>query len=199
MKKLRDGKMDVFELVVLSIALAMDAFVVSVAQGICIKRQLVKKGIIIALLFGLFQGLMPTFGYLIGSSFTQYVNNLDHWIAFILLALIGAKMIYDGFKNEDDNEVECSVDDDKLDYLKIFTLAIATSIDALAVGFSFAFLEINILIAVSTIAIITFIICFIGVYLGLLFPKRFKDKTNFIAGVILILIGLRILLQHLNI
>lgn len=189
--------MDWFALSVISIALAMDAFVVSIAQGICIKKQLVNKAIIIALFFGLFQGIMPLFGYLIGSSFAQYIKSIDHWIAFILLVLVGAKMIYDGLKGIDEDSA-CAYDNDKLNYIKIFTLAIATSIDALAVGFSFAFLEINILMAILFITIITFTLSFIGVYLGILVPTKFKNKTNYIAGAILILIGFKILFEHLS-
>lgn len=189
--------MGLFEISIISIGLAMDAFIVSIAQGLCIKKQLLKKAIIVAAFFGIFQALMPVLGYLIGSSFSKYLDSIDHWVAFILLTIIGLKMIHDG--NKKDNSIECTYENDNANYIKLFVLAIATSIDALAIGFSFAFLQINILSATLIIGIITFIISFVGVYLGRLFPKKFNEQANLLGGIVLVLIGFKILFEHLSI
>lgn len=188
--------MGIFEIVAISISLSVDAFIVSIAQGMCMKRQLMKKAFTLAVFFGVFQALMPLIGYFIGSSLAKYFESFDHWIAFMLLCGIGLKMIYDGKKN--DNSIECSDEDEQTNYLKLILLAIATSIDALAIGFSFAFLKINIVSAILIIGMITFILCFIGVYLSRFFPIKFKDKANMLGGIVLILIGFRILFEHLS-
>ena len=184
--------MGLFEIIFIGLGLAMDAFAVSICKGLSIKQLNIKKVIIIALYFGLFQALMPVLGYFLGSTFSILVQKIDHWIAFILLTIIGGKMIIDSTMSDD-------VSDERLDFKTMFILAIATSIDALAVGITFAFFEINLLLAILLIGIITFILSIIGVIIGNRFGGKFQNKAHLIGGIILILIGLKILLEHLGI
>ena len=185
--------MELFEIIVIAIGLAMDAFAVSVCKGLSMKKIDWKKAIIIAVYFGVFQALMPVLGYFLGSSFSAFVQKVDHWIAFILLSIIGVNMI----KESTDDEVEKR--NDNVDFKTMVVLAIATSIDALAVGVTFAFFEVNILIAISIIGIITFILSIFGVIIGNKFGDKFQNKAEFAGGIILIIIGLKILLEHLGI
>lgn len=187
--------MGFIELLLLSIGLAMDAFAVSVCKGISMKKMNWKKAGIIGLWFGGFQALMPTLGYFLGSAFESLVTNIDHWIAFILLGLIGGNMIKEAFckDNEENN------DDDDISFKTMFVLAVATSIDALAIGITFAFLNVNILLAISMIGIITFIISIIGTKVGNKFGNKYEKKAELAGGIILILIGIKILLEHLGI
>jgi putative Mn2+ efflux pump MntP len=152
-------------------------------------------GAIIALFFGVFQSLMPLIGWLVGSRFSSYITQFDHWIAFILLVLIGGNMIRESLQEDEEEEEQ----EDRLDYKELFLLAIATSIDALAVGITFAFLQVEIISSVLLIGIITFVISFAGVIIGNIFGSRFKNKAEILGGIILILIGIKILLEHLNI
>ena len=184
------------KLFLIAVGLSMDAFAVAMCKGLNMKKLNYRHGAVIALFFGLFQGGMPLLGWAVGISFEKYVVRVDHWIAFVLLAFIGGKMIFEALKGE---EEECCEDDDKLDLKDLVVMAVATSIDALAVGISFAFLKIEIIPAVSLIGVTTFILSFIGVIIGNNFGTRFKEKAELLGGVILIFIGLKILLEHLGI
>lgn len=181
------------EIMVIGIGLAMDAFAVSVCKGLSMKKTNWKSAVIIALYFGIFQALMPIIGYFLGTTFSGFVKSVDHWIAFILLSIIGGNMI----KESTDDEIEKR--NDKVDVKTMSTLALATSIDALAVGITFAFFEANLAQSVIIIGIITFILSIIGVKIGNKFGDKFQNKAEFIGGIILILIGLKILLEHLGI
>ena len=185
--------MNLYEIILISIGLAMDAFAVSICKGLSMKKINWKSTLIIAIYFGLFQAIMPVFGYLLGSSFSVIVQKLDHWIAFILLAIIGGNMI----KESKDDEAEKR--NDKVDFKTMILLAIATSIDALTVGITFAFFEVNIIVSISIIGLITFILSFVGVIIGNKFGDKFQNKAEFTGGVILIFMGLKILLEHLGI
>ena len=151
-----------------------------------------KKAAIVGLWFGGFQALMPAIGYILGAQFQEAIASIDHWIAFVLLALIGGNMIHEALDN-DEEEADAS-----LDVKTMFLLAVATSIDALAIGITFAFLKVNIIPAVCFIGIVTFIISFAGVKIGNVFGARYKNKAEIVGGVILILLGLKILLEHLG-
>lgn len=175
----------------------MDAFAISLTKGFCIRKDALKKSLIIAILFGLFQGIMPLLGWLSGIYFESYIKSIDHWIAFILLGFLGIKMIRDSIKSKDEEELECAIDDDNLNIKELIILAIATSIDALAVGISFAFLSVNIVKASLVISITTFIICFFGVYFGKLIGKYIQKYSEILGGLILIGIGIKILIEHL--
>ncbi len=186
--------MDLWELFLIAVGLSMDAFAVSVCKGLATKEVKPKHFLIVGLWFGGFQALMPTLGYLLGSAFQQYITRLDHWIAFILLALIGGNMIRESFsKDEEPANGSFSV---KI----MFLMAVATSIDALAVGITFALLpDVNIIAAVAFIGVITFVLSGIGLKIGNVFGARYKSKAEFAGGLILVLMGIKILLEHLNI
>ena len=173
-------------------ALSMDAFAVSVCKGLAMPKCTFKKAAIVGLWFGGFQALMPAIGYILGAQFQEAIASIDHWIAFVLLALIGGNMIHEALDN-DEEEADAS-----LDVKTMFLLAVATSIDALAIGITFAFLKVNIIPAVCFIGIVTFIISFAGVKIGNVFGARYKNKAEIVGGVILILLGLKILLEHLG-
>lgn len=170
----------------------MDAFAVSVCKGLAMPKCTFKKVAIVGLWFGGFQALMPAIGYILGAQFQEAIASIDHWIAFVLLALIGGNMIHEALDN-DEEEADAS-----LDVKTMFLLAVATSIDALAIGITFAFLKVNIIPAVCFIGIVTFIISFAGVKIGNVFGARYKNKAEIVGGVILILLGLKILLEHLG-
>ena len=186
--------MGLVEIILIAVSLAMDAFAVSICKGLSMKKMDWKKAIIIALYFGIFQGGMPLIGYLLGVGFEESIKFIDHWIAFGLLAFIGGNMIKEALSKNEDDAV-----DDKVDFKTMIVLAIATSIDALAIGVTFAFLNVNIVLAVSLIAAITFVISCIGVKLGNVFGDKYEKKAEFTGGIVLILIGLKILLEHLGI
>ena len=185
--------MSFIELFLLGVALAMDAFAVSVCKGMVMIKPKIGNAAVIALFFGGFQALMPFLGWLLGKQFEGAIKAYDHWIAFCLLAFIGGKMIYDVVKHKD----ETTKYNDKLDIKELFLLAIATSIDALAVGVSLAFLDVSLVTAVSTIGVTTFIITFCGVYIGAKTGELLKDKAQIAGGAVLILIGIKILAEHL--
>ena len=176
----------------------MDAFAVSICKGLSMRKVNKKQCLVIGLFFGGFQALMPFIGWVLGSQFEQYITSIDHWIAFILLGFIGGKMVVEAIR-EKDEAVEVGKMDPPLDLKEMFILAIATSIDALAVGITFAFLQVPIVEAVSIIGITTFVISVIGVYVGNFFGNRYKKKAELAGGIILILIGVKILLEHLGI
>ena len=170
----------------------MDAFAVSVCKGLAMKKLSVKKAFIIGLWFGGFQALMPTLGYLLGTRFEKYVTAIDHWIAFVLLALIGANMIKEALSKEEDSA------NDSVDIKTMFLLAVATSIDALAVGVTYAFLQVQIVPAVTFIGVITFCLSVAGVKIGNVFGLKYKSKAEITGGVILIVMGTKILSEHLG-
>jgi putative Mn2+ efflux pump MntP len=184
--------MGLIELFLIAVGLSMDAFAVSVCKGLAMPKCTFKKAAIVGLWFGGFQALMPAIGYILGAQFQEAIASIDHWIAFVLLALIGGNMIHEALDN-DEEEADAS-----LDVKTMFLLAVATSIDALAIGITFAFLKINIIPAVCFIGIVTFIISFAGVKIGNVFGARYKNKAEIVGGVILILLGLKILLEHLG-
>lgn len=184
--------MGLIELFLIAVGLSMDAFAVSVCKGLAMPKCTFKKAAIVGLWFGGFQALMPAIGYILGAQFQEAIASIDHWIAFVLLALIGGNMIHEALDN-DEEEADAS-----LDVKPMFLLAVATSIDALAIGITFAFLKVNIIPAVCFIGIVTFIISFAGVKIGNIFGARYKNKAEIVGGVILILLGLKILLEHLG-
>lgn len=186
------------ELVLMGIGLAMDAFAVSVCKGLAMRKVNKKQAITIGIFFGGFQALMPFIGWILGRQFEQYITDIDHWIAFILLGFIGGKMILEAIKPEE-SSVEIEKMDPPLNIKELVILAIATSIDALAVGITFAFLDYPIAEAIAIIGIVTLVICIIGVYVGNFFGNKYKNKAEFAGGLILVLLGLRILLTHLGI
>jgi len=184
--------MGLFEIILIAIGLSMDAFAVSITLGLSAAKPKIKEVLIPGIYFGFFQAFMPLIGYFIGINFANKIQNLDHWVAFVLLGFIGGKMIKDSFSKE-----ETKVNKNPFMFNTMLLLAIATSIDALAVGITFAFFEINIFMAIIIIGLITFCISIIGVKIGNLFGTKFKSKAEFIGGVILIIIGLKILIEHL--
>ena len=189
--------MNLIEIVLLAISLSMDAFAVALCKGLALKKIDLKSCAIVGLWFGAFQGLMPLLGYLLGSTFADKINSIDHWVAFVLLALIGGNMIKEAFDKDEEN-VNCS-----LGAKAMLVMAIATSIDALAVGVSFAFTDFEpdwfVYIAFTLIGIITFSLSSIGVKIGNFFGTKYKSKAEFAGGLILILLGLKILLEGLGV
>lgn len=182
--------MEVAEILIIGIGLAMDAFAVSICKGLSMKKLDLKKMIIIGLYFGVFQALMPIIGFILGKGFEDIVVSIDHWIAFGLLSVIGINMIRDVFSEEDSQN-------DDVSFKTMIMLGVATSIDALAVGVTFAFLHVNIVFSVATIGVITFIISAIGVVIGNKFGNKFENKAKLFGGVVLILMGVKILIEHL--
>jgi len=204
--------MGLIQLFILAVGLSMDAFAVAICKGLSMKKITIKKAGIVGLYFGAFQAGMPLIGYFLGIQFRDKITSIDHWIAFVLLALIGMNMIRESRKNECECEiaVDCMSDEntedsivknnlkDPLAFKNMCALAIATSIDALAVGVTFAFLNVNIASAASFIGIVTFALSMIGVKIGHVFGTIYKSKAEFIGGLILILMGIKILLEHLG-
>lgn len=182
--------MSLFELFLIAVALSMDAFAVAVCKGLSMRRMNPRHALIIGLYFGGFQALMPALGYVLGIRFQAAITAYDHWIAFILLGLIGGNMVKESLDPEEDS---C---DDSVAFRDMVILALATSIDALAVGVTFAFLQVRILPAVSFIGVITFLLSAIGVKVGNVFGSRYKAKAELAGGVILILMGIKILVEH---
>lgn len=188
--------MSLLELFLIAVGLSMDAFAVSICKGLAMKKCTLKKSMLVGLWFGFFQAAMPLIGYILGVQFQDLITAIDHWIAFVLLGFIGGNMIKESLEPECE---ACSDADESLDVKTMFGLAVATSIDALAVGVTFAFLRVSIVPAVSFIGICTFLISAIGVKIGNIFGTKYKSKAEFAGGVILILMGLKILLEHLGI
>ena len=196
--------MGLLELFILAVGLSMDAFAVSICKGLALPKINLKSAGIVGLWFGAFQALMPLIGYLLGVNFREYIVSVDHWIAFILLGFIGFNMIkgfFDDRKEENASELEFSAttDVDDLSNKEIIMLAVATSIDALAVGISFAFLNVSIIPAASIICIITFLVCVVGVFVGNKVGDIFNGYAELVGGVILILIGFNIFNEHTQI
>lgn len=189
--------MDIISLVLTALALAADAMSVSISNGIAVKKLQLPKVLLMALLFGGFQSLMPTLGWLLGTSVSKYISAFDHWIAFLLLAFIGFKMIVESFKNDEE-----TVKKDPFSITNLLIMAVATSIDALAVGISFASLAIpgsELWLGIALIGVITFTLSCLGAFLGKFLGNMFKKRAGLIAGIILCLIGLKILLEHLGV
>ena len=186
--------MGFWELFLLAIGLSMDAFAVSICKGLCMKKAGFREGAICGTWFGGFQALMPLIGFFLGTLFAEAIEAFDHWVAFALLAIIGLNMLKEAFSKEEEAH------DADLSVKTMFIMAIATSIDAMAVGISLAMAgDVNILVAVLLIGVVTFIMCAAGVKIGNVFGSRFEKKAQVAGGVILILLGLKILLEHLGI
>lgn len=184
--------MSIFTLLGLAVGLSMDAFAVSICKGLALQKFSIQKGLIAGLWFGGFQALMPLIGYFLGAQFKDRIEAIDHWIAFILLGFIGCNMIREALSKEE----ECS--DDSFDFKTMLLMAVATSIDALAVGITFAFLNVaNIWTAIGIIGCTTFLFSFAGVRIGNAFGSRYKSKAELAGGIILIALGIKILLEHL--
>lgn len=182
--------MSFIEIFLIGIGLSMDAFAVSVCKGLSFRKLCFKYMFIVGLYFGLFQGLMPLFGYFLGNLFGNIIINIDHWVAFVLLFLIGFNMLKDVYS---DSEVA-----DGVNFKVMFPLAIATSIDAFSVGITLSFLRVNIFISIFIISIVTFILSFIGVLIGNKFGLRYGRVAQIIGGLILIFMGIKILIEHLG-
>lgn len=187
--------MSVLTLLLIAVGVSADAFAVALAKGLQLRALRARDALALAVTFGLFQALMPLLGWLLGSGLRDYIVAVDHWIAFALLALIGAKMIWDAFHPDDDDDAASA----GVSARELLVLGVATSIDALAVGISFAFLETPILGAVTLIGVTTFSLTLVGVYVGHRAGTRYRTPATVVGGAILILIGLRILLDHLGV
>ena len=190
---MEDVFMDLLTLLTLAVGLAMDAFAVSICKGLAMREKVLKKGIIVGLWFGGFQALMPTIGFFLGTQFKDQITSIDHWIAFVILGLIGINMVKEALSNDEEQA------DDSIAVKEMFMLAVATSIDALAVGITFAFLNVHIVSAASMIGVCTFLISFAGVKIGNIFGTKYKSKAELAGGIILILLGFKILFEHLHI
>jgi putative Mn2+ efflux pump MntP len=190
---MEDVFMDLLTLLTLAVGLAMDAFAVSICKGLAMREKVLKKGIIVGLWFGGFQALMPTIGFFLGTQFKDQITSIDHWIAFVLLGMIGINMVKEALSNDEEQA------DDSIAVKEMFMLAVATSIDALAVGITFAFLNVHIVSAASMIGVCTFLISFAGVKIGNIFGTKYKSKAELAGGIILILLGFKILFEHLHI
>lgn len=195
--------MSLIELFVIAVGLSMDAFAVAICKGLSLRKVSLKQCAKVGLYFGGFQGGMPLIGFILGVQFKDYIVSIDHWIAFILLSFIGINMIRESREKEDENGMvdlaEAAVgEESELGFKNMIMLAIATSIDALAVGVTFAFLQVDIVPAVLFIGIVTFVLSMIGVKVGNIFGSKYKSKAEFAGGAILILMGIKILLEHLG-
>lgn len=186
--------MDILSIIIIGIGLAMDCFAVSISKGVCLKKFKIKKAFRMAMLFGLFQALMPLIGYFLGFSFAQNIRDYDHWIAFVLLGAIGLKMLIEGLKPVD---FSCEITQNPFRWKLLLTLAVATSIDAMATGIVFVTFPTHITLAVLIIGITSFLFSILGVYLGVRFRHRIKINPELAGGIILIVIGIKILLEHL--
>ena len=184
--------MSLLDLFILAVGLSMDAFAVSICKGLSVQKLQPKHMLIVGLYFGGFQALMPAVGYLLGKQFEQYITAVDHWIAFILLGIIGVSMIFESRHPAEEQTPDFSVK-------TMLTMAVATSIDALAVGISFAFLQVDIVPAVLFIGVITFVLSSVGVWAGSAFGEKSRARAELAGGIILILMGTKILLEHLGV
>lgn len=198
--------MGLAELFLIGVGLSMDACAVAICKGLAMRRVNYRHALVIAVLFGGFQALMPLVGWALGTRFERFITPVDHWIAFALLAFIGGKMLWDAFRGEDEGDDGASGEglredgeEPRLDVRELVMMAIATSIDALAVGITFAFLQVDIVPAVSLIGATTFVLAFAGVVVGNQFGARFEKPATVVGGTVLIFIGLKILLEHLGV
>ena len=189
--------MSFLELLLIGVGLSMDAFAVAICQGLSMPRLNWRHAGVISLFFGGFQAAMPMLGWALGSRFAVYIQELDHWVAFVLLCLIGGNMVREALGPEEEAETACAAG--RLDLRRLFLMAVATSIDALAVGVTFAFLEVDIVPAAAVIGVTTFCLSLAGVAVGNFFGARYKRRAELSGGVILILLGGEILLEHLGV
>lgn len=185
----------IVELFFIALGLSMDAFAVALCKGLNMRVYNKKYSFLIAAFFGGFQALMPLIGWLLGTQFARYIRDFDHWVAFLLLAFIGGKMVYDSFKKDD---CCCEKKGEAFHFRELLMLSVATSIDALAAGVTFAFFKVNIFGAVLLIGAVTFILSASGVAIGNRFGIRYKNKAELIGGLALIIMGIKILLEHLD-
>ena len=192
--------MGIIEMFMLAVGLSMDAFAVSICKGLCMKKATLKSQAICGAWFGGFQGLMPLIGFFLGTLFAEAIQAFDHWVAFALLAIIGVNMLKEAFSKESECE-SCDISGEvDLSVKTMFIMAVATSIDALAVGISLAMAgDVNIWLAVALIGTVTFLLSAVGVKVGNVFGSRYEKKAQFCGGAILILLGLKILLEHLGV
>ncbi len=187
------------ELFFIAIGLSMDAFAAAICKGLCIRKDSNKKALIVGCFFGGFQAIMPLIGYILGTQFKDSIAAIDHWIAFVLLSIIGINMIRESRSDDDCGcELDSSITDSSFSIKNMTLLSIATSIDALAIGVTFAFLQVNIVPTIYIIGITTFILSMIGVKIGNLFGTRFKSTAEVAGGILLISMGLKILVEHLG-
>ncbi|HCC38149.1 MAG TPA: hypothetical protein DEQ14_11365 [Treponema sp.] len=184
--------MSILEIVLIAVGLSMDAFAVSITLGLSAQKPRLKEYLIPGIYFGFFQALMPLAGFFAGTFFAQKIQNLDHWIAFVLLSFIGGKMIKDSFSKDEETSSA-----DQFHFVKMLLLAVATSIDALAVGVTFAFFDVNIFMAIAITGFTTFFISIGGVKIGNIFGNKFKSKAEFLGGAVLIILGIKILIEAL--
>jgi Predicted membrane protein len=184
--------MGIAELLIIAVGLSMDAFAVAICKGLSMCKMSYKKAAITGGFFGGFQAFMPLIGFLLGTSFKEYIVSFDHWIAFVLLVIIGINMIKE-------SKEECEIVEDTIDIKNMLMLSLATSIDALAIGVTFAFLQVSIVPAICIIGITTFIFSFFGVKIGNVFGEKYKSKAEITGGIILIAMGIKILLEHLGV
>ncbi len=184
---------ETLDLWLIALGLSMDAFAVSLCAGLGLKKLRLRQMLTVSLMFGGFQALMPLIGWMLGKQFEQFVTPVDHWIAFLLLSYLGGKMIADSFSQKEEQTMPVSIRDGKL-----WIMAVATSIDALAVGITFAFLKMNVISAVTLIGLVTFVLCFVGVWIGHRFGTYLEQKAGWVGGVVLIGMGIKILLEHLG-
>ena len=185
--------MSFFDLFLIALALSMDAFAVAICKGLSVKKVGAKHILTVGIYFGGFQALMPLIGYLLGTQFESFITSVDHWIAFVLLSFIGGNMIREALSHEEEKL------DDSFSFKTMMTLAVATSIDALAMGVTFAFLRVNIVPAVLLIGATTFVLSAAGLKVGNVFGAKYKSRAELFGGVVLVLMGLKILLEHLGV
>lgn len=185
--------MSVFDIFLIAVALSMDAFAVSICKGLSVKKLKAKHVLTAGVYFGGFQAIMPALGFLLGYRFESFITSIDHWIAFVLLSIIGGNMIREALSHDEEEA------NDDFSFKAMLPLAVATSIDALAIGISFAFLGVDIVTAALLIGVTTFILSGVGIAVGNVFGAKYKSRAELAGGVVLILIGLKILLEHLGI
>ena len=183
--------MKIWEIILIAIGVSMDAFAISICRGLSCKDKPLKTGLVCGSWFGFFQFLMPVIGFFVGSLFAGFIESFDHWIAFVLLGIIGSNMIKEAFSKEEETV------SNELSFLKMLVFAVATSIDALAVGVTFALLKVNIWICAGIIGVCTFLFSFVGSFIGRKFGEKFKNKAELLGGIILIVLGIKILIEHL--
>lgn len=182
--------MSIIEILLIGVGLSMDAFAVSICKGLSVGKIKPKHMLSVGIWFGGFQALMPFLGFLLGSTFEKYITSIDHWVAFVLLLIIGCNMIKESRSNENDQDASFA-------FKEMLLLAIATSIDALAVGVTFAFLKVDIILAITLIGITTFVFSAVGIKIGSVFGAKYKSKAELFGGVVLVFIGFKILIEHL--
>lgn len=185
--------MNILDLLLIGVGLSMDAFAVSICKGLSVPKIKLKHAFLVGIWFGGFQALMPAIGFFLGSQFASLITSIDHWIAFILLAFIGGNMIRESRSGEEEEL------NDSFSVRTMLALAVATSIDALAIGITFSFLNVNIILAIILIGCTTFVISIVGICIGNVFGAKYKASAELVGGIVLVFIGLKILLEHLGV